>query len=579
MEVQVPTSDVSQSAQLHGRTAEVEFCRSLPWQDPVAAQVLLCGELSRLFSNRAPDKRDLGALLVFDRYSHQIGKRLLLLYAEGDAQLRSLDRAFFMAVQRLSRSFSEAHEGFLEHIRSLADGFPREHARTILIQLFRHRQLELLLRLFRYKKRNSEQWRQLHATYSSAQAQGLANDGSPRDASADGSASEHALEQQFIQILLLGALGTGQFSPRELLWVREWIGRWGRLLTLRSASPAIGNRDEPNGFVVDLRSTEGLRRCGAGETGEFLYLDTAPLAAIIEQELAALEDGASPPDLPALPEQESRRALLARLGVLFAPKPAHIERRGEREPVDLSIQAISGLAHIVQVLREERQRKNEQSTNSAAQLEDITISPTGGHTRILPFTPGAPGFGALSIATVFGARINAWQIKDRSESGCRMRGQTSDLNGLIPGSLITMRENEGAQWTVAVVRRLRRLMVDRLEISVEYIGRRPRFVKMMIRPQTRSVGRRRGKQYAEVLRRAVPAGKRKTSDHADQDVAGSRECFQCRTLRDVAVVVGDVFAASQQAARATARLCLGHLRSTRKGSGGIRLDARAWRKP
>jgi hypothetical protein len=479
MEMQVPTSDGGQSALLHGRTAEVEFCRSLPWQEPIAAQVLLCGEVSRLFSGRKPDRRDLGALLVFDRYSHQLGKRLLLLYAEGDAQLRSLDREFFIAAQRLSRSFSEAYEGFLEHIRNLADGFPREHARTILIHLFRHRQLELLLRLFRYKKRNSEQWRQLHAIYTFAQAQGLANDGSQRDGSWDGSASGHALEQQFIQILLLGAMGTGQFSPRELLWARDWIGRWHRLLTLRTVGAAIGIQGGPNGFVVDLQSAEGLKRCGAGETGEFLYLDTAPLAATIEQELAALNDRASPSDLPALPEQESRRALLCRLGVLFAPKPGHIERRGEREPVDLPIQAISSLSHIVQVLREERRMANGQSANSAMQLEDITISPTSGHTRILPFLPGAPGFGTLSTVTAFGARINAWQIKDRSDSGCRMRGQTTDLNGLIPGALITLRENEGAQWTVAVVRRLRRLMVDRLEISVEYIGRRPRFVKMM----------------------------------------------------------------------------------------------------
>lgn len=60
-----------------------------------------------------------------------------------------------------------------------------------------------------------------------------------------------------------------------------------------------------------------------------------------------------------------------------------------------------------------------------------------------------------------------------------MRGQTANLNRLIPGSLIAMRENEGAQWTIAVVRRLRRLMVDHLEICVEFIGRRPRFVKML----------------------------------------------------------------------------------------------------
>jgi hypothetical protein len=116
---------------------------------------------------------------------------------------------------------------------------------------------------------------------------------------------------------------------------------------------------------------------------------------------------------------------------------------------------------------------------SAAQVEEITIiAPASGHTRMMS-TSGAAGLAAFSIATTFGGKPQTWQVKDRSDSGCRMRGQTADLNGLIPGSLIAIREGENSQWTVAVVRRLRRLMVDHVEISVEHIGRKPRFVKVV----------------------------------------------------------------------------------------------------
>ena len=72
-----------------------------------------------------------------------------------------------------------------------------------------------------------------------------------------------------------------------------------------------------------------------------------------------------------------------------------------------------------------------------------------------------------------------WQVKDRSDSGCRMRGQIDDLNRVIPGSLIAFREEENIHWTVTVMRRLRRLMVDYVEIGVEHLGRRPRFVKVV----------------------------------------------------------------------------------------------------
>src|SRR6185295_16238481 len=144
------------------------------------AHTLLCEALARLVPNREPDERQLGTLLIFDRHAHQISKRLMVQYAEGGAQLRPLDRRFFISAQRLSRSFAQAYEHFVGHMEKSPDQSWSGSAGTVLVQLFRHRQVELLLRLFRYKKRNFEQWRQIHTIFRSAQAQGLANHCLPR---------------------------------------------------------------------------------------------------------------------------------------------------------------------------------------------------------------------------------------------------------------------------------------------------------------------------------------------------------------------------------------------------------------
>jgi hypothetical protein len=461
------------------RTPDEDFCLSLPRQDPIAAQKLLCESLSRLVSTRDPDDQQLSAVLAFDRHGHQLSNRLLVQYSEGDAQLRSLDRRYFISAMRLSRSFAQTYERFLGHIERSSDKSWQESSGTVLLQLFRHREVELLLRLFRYKKRNSEQWRQFHAAYRSAQAQGLAGNCLPRPLAEDKSEPEQTLEQQFIQVLLLGAMNTGQFSPRELLWARGRMARWRTLLTLQSGDVNGGVRGERNGFVVDLSGAEGLKRFCAGESGDLLHLDTAPLIEAIDQELTALDDASVAPNSPASTERHGRNALLAKLRILFAPDPAHIKRRGDRKPAAFSVQAICGLSHIIQMLREEAKGKTVQAATSVARLEEVTISPSAGHTRISTSVLGATGLAGFSIATTFGARSQEWQVKDRSDSGCRMRGQPADLNGLIPGSLIAIREVENAQWTVAVVRRLRRLMVDHVEISVEYIGRKPRYVKMV----------------------------------------------------------------------------------------------------
>jgi cyclic-di-GMP-binding protein len=467
------------SPQLRSRTAEEELCLALPRQDPIAAQKLLCEALARLAWKREPDDRQLGALLVFDRYAQPIGRRLLVQYCEGDAQLRSLDRRFFIAAQRLCRSFAEAYERHLPKLGSPAEGARRTSAGTALIHYFRHRQVDLLLRLFRYKKRNSEQWQQLNAAFRTAQAQVLSIGGSPSGLAEEGFALEQTLQREFIQILLLGAMNTGQFSPRELLWANDWIARWRSLLALRSVSADGEPPGERRVFAVDLSGGEGLKRFRAADAGDFLQLDTTPLMRAIEDELAALTGASAVPDAAMLTERDGREALLSKLRMLFAPDPLHVERRGDRKPVALTLQTISGLPQIVQVLREEAHRQGKRLAASAAQLEDITISPSSGHTRISATLPGAAGLAPLSIVTAFGAKPQLWQAKDRSDSGCRLRGQTSDLNSLIPGSLMAIREAEDAQWTVAVVRRLRRLMVDHVELGVEHIGRKPRFVKMV----------------------------------------------------------------------------------------------------
>src|SRR5262249_51796754 len=70
----------------------------------------------------------------------------------------------------------------------------------------------------------------------------------------------------------------------------------------------------------------------------------------------------------------------------------------------------------------------------------------------------------------------AWRIKNRSESGTLLRGRVDDPYRVIPGSLIAFREANGDAWTLAVVRRLKRIMRSTVEIGVEHVGSNPQGV-------------------------------------------------------------------------------------------------------
>src|SRR6185295_20328129 len=136
-------------------------------------------------------------------------------------------------------------------------------------------------------------------------------------------------------------MNTGQFSPCELLRASNWIARWCSLLTLQSADVNGRAHRERSGFVVDLLGAEGLKRFYAGETGDFLHLDSAPLMRAIDKEVSALNDASTAPNSPVATERDGRGALLAKLRMLFAPDLVHIKRRGDRKPVAFSVQAIS----------------------------------------------------------------------------------------------------------------------------------------------------------------------------------------------------------------------------------------------
>jgi hypothetical protein len=107
------------------------------------------------------------------------------------------------------------------------------------------------------------------------------------------------------------------------------------------------------------------------------------------------------------------------------------------------------------------------------------------------------GFGDLGTATgTFGNGANTvtqgpapaegiahptMAMVDSSDSGCRLLGPTLATNPIMPGGLIAFREDAATPWSLAVVRRVKkRLAGKRVEIGLEYLGRDPRWVIVVV---------------------------------------------------------------------------------------------------
>jgi len=447
------------------RDAAEELGRGLSRQDPMAAQQILCEALSPARAEGESGITRLSTLRALDGTARQLCERLLDRYVEGDAQLRLHERRTYVSALRLSQSMSEAYEECLRRIGESADA--AEHSASAIVHFLIFRQIEFVLRMFRYKRRNANRWRALHGIYQAAAKRGLERHpvllGSPAE-------SATTAERQYVQILLLEAANSGQLSPRETLWTHRWLPEWCESLGLKAADGPSGIAVAPPAFAIDLDGGEGPSRKTLASGASVRYLGTEPLLKLIDAKRPEAPDRALGSNGLVPAARDAQRVLLEKLRLVLDPAPPRIERRGDRAAMDSTVHVLTGMAHVVHALR--MASRGAGNGGRALPLDESTIQAFDGATRTMTLAAWNADLGREPAA-------ETWQIRDRSDSGCRMRGKTADLNGVIPGSVLAMRESDRDPWIIAVVRRLRRLMVDYVEVGAEFIGSRPRYVKLV----------------------------------------------------------------------------------------------------
>ena len=283
---------------LANAAAADKYWQMLPRSDPVAAQRAISEVLDDLVVLRDPGRDQLRALLALDQRAHPLRDALLVNYATRNAQSRPLEKRYWRSVADLSQSFAAAFEHFLRRIRDEPNPRAwREYAPLATMRLFKHRQIDFLLRPVLPAASNPDGWGELHEAYRYAEAEGFLH----RSVTVPGSGEEYppgaTLERQYIRVLLLDAMNDGQFSPYDAFWLSRFLPRWCEAVSLH---PGAGGNGDGRHLLVDLDSAEGLKRASAGVPENALALDPSPLLALIAAEVESLSD-------PHYPRRACRR--------------------------------------------------------------------------------------------------------------------------------------------------------------------------------------------------------------------------------------------------------------------------------
>jgi hypothetical protein len=453
-----------------------DFWRTLPRLDPVRAEKVISNALADFGVGDDPSVDRLRALLVLDRRARKLADALLVDYVDPSGIAQTLERRYWQSARELAQGFGRAYGQIIRQLEH--DVLPRaarDYAPVFLLRLFQHSQVEFLLRPFDAGYADPALWSELHEAYQYAHSQRILTVPQEIRRCHDNATAETTIEREYVHLLLLDLMNDGHFSPYDAFWVNRWIPRCCPALSLKSVRPPGDGKSAASQFVVDLDSAEGLVRAPSSSAVRCLYLDPAPLLATIDRDLAA----------PAA-EREGhstfgvggRLKVLRKLRTVYSPKPPRVNRRGERKPVAVVVQAVVGFHNVVRMLRS-AQRRAAAIVDPAVvpEVEEITITVTGAVLESTTVT-GPDGERRVSPPPVADAPVPhlMWEIRDRSESGCRLHGKASSMNGIAPGTLIAMREHEMAPWILVVVRRRGKPTGDRVDLGVEFVGKGPRRV-------------------------------------------------------------------------------------------------------
>jgi hypothetical protein len=442
---------------LRGGPAAARWIASLPSGDALQLQ----REALDLVASFPGGRRSIGpaqaeALLRVDARLEPIISQLTAQYTANYQRSSSVETRLWHGVFDLVKAFTAAYQATLK--AGYAAGEQKRWKTVlprVLVRLAHFKAIDGKFRLFRYSHWVAAQWRELHELYEFARMRGW-----QREPLAFGGGSfiqaGVSLEQEYIRVLLLMRLDSGNFTPDQVEWVAQSLDEWAQSLSL-TPSPGTGAT-----FCLDLADAQGLKRNERSRGGgRLMFLDATPVYTRVVEQMRALPDQESDPPADAMPPRE-QKLLLMRLAALYGPDALAFSPRAPRQTDETEVRVVVGLQALTRAVAEVEHLSPEAKSSAAKHSYDEV-------TQLVN-----PNANPESIARR--VRGSQWKLVDRSETGYLMVAPGKDAPAKL-GEILALREGDG--WLLAVVRRMQRHQAEEVICGVEIVARR--MVRVLLR--------------------------------------------------------------------------------------------------
>jgi cyclic-di-GMP-binding protein len=441
------------------RSAERWFAAPVA-TDPLSRKQELIEELARITAPTAKlTPRRLGALFVMDTHAEQLFRALTAQYVEHANRSAKIERQLWTALFDLSQAFQTAFRSYenvaLENEHS---GRWRQLLPELVCRQIVHLGRDAKARLYRYESWIPGKWAELHQLFALAAARQF--DRSPVQLVADRQPT--TIEHQYLMTVVLQLIDTGNLTARQLEHVWSELDSWCASLRLTLEPKTVTS------FFVDLASREGMKRRTTGALeGSVLFVDTQPLhAALMHQQLSLEQAIRTRPRSDETARVSDQLCLLRRFAAKVDPELKFLARHGDRATADGNVDAIIGLTKIAAYLREEDRDPDFQHYAGKTFGSSLELAVFG---RIRNENDRRMELARHRLSQYVAAG-GPWEIKDVSLTGFRLMAPMKAASDLPIGTLVAIRPQAGSQWTLGIVRRMRRHTSERTEIGLEVVA-------------------------------------------------------------------------------------------------------------
>lgn len=437
------------------------WLRQLPALDVIGRQQHVMQAFDAMRQSRKPiDLARVQAIELLDAALGADRRQLIKQYVENYDSSAKLAERIWQAIYDLSQGFIYAYQAALEEaLRQGANARWKPLVPLLFARLVHYYGTDAKLRVFRFERWIPAKWMDLHRTY--LRASELSADRVPTVLpSAGPNATQWTVEQEYVYVLLIHQLNTGNMSPPQLDWAMSQLRAWSRRLQLDAVPRS------PEGFFVDVAGKSGLGRRTGNDSGSMLrYLDTTPLAESLERAIAALRQAESTDQGPAGPINQLRIAILEKVSPSVSPNLNAELRRDPRIACAVPARVRIGLSRICYELTQ----RNPIDPVDPAGAEQIEVFAVADGARAKRRVPDEHDSLAASLSSFSDPM---WQVKDRSIAGLRIAASGGIGQALALGALVAVRQSDLTDWVLGVVRRLNKVSSEEVEAGMSIIADR-----------------------------------------------------------------------------------------------------------